>query len=41
MTVYELIKRSLQKEAVRSEPDRRRVLQKVLKELERKWKKKS
>ena len=40
MTLYELVKQSLHKEAVRTEPDRRPIIKRVLKEIERKWKKK-
>lgn len=38
MTVFELIKRCLEKEAVRTEPDKHPMIQKVLGEIE-KWKK--
>lgn len=39
MTFYQWIRECLQREAVRTEPDSRGVLQKVLAEME-KWKKK-
>lgn len=38
MTFYELIKHCLEKEAVRTEPDKSAMMQKVLKEIE-KWRK--
>lgn len=38
MTFYEFIKHCLEKEAVRTEPDKETTIQKVLKEIE-KWKK--
>lgn len=38
MKFYELIRRCLENEAVRTEPDRNAVIRKVLKEIE-KWKK--
>lgn len=38
MTFYEFIRHCLEKEAVRTEPDKRPMIQKVLKEIE-KWKK--
>lgn len=38
MTFYEFIRHCLEKEAVRTEPDKQSILQKVLGEIE-KWKK--
>ena len=38
MTFYELIRHCLEKEAVRTEPDKESMIQKVLEEIE-KWKK--
>ena len=38
MTFYEFIKHCLEKEAVRTEPDKQLMMQKVLEEIE-KWKK--
>jgi hypothetical protein len=40
MTFYEFIKHCLEKEAVRTEPDKQAMIQKVLGEIE-KWKKNS
>lgn len=39
MTLYDLIKQSLQREAVRTEPDKRLTIERVLKEIKRTWKK--
>ena len=41
MTLYELVKQSFHREAVRTEPDRRTIIEKVLKEIEKKWKKRN
>ena len=38
MTFYEFIRHCLEREAVRTEPDKKLMIQKVLKEIE-KWKK--
>lgn len=40
MTFYEFIKHCLEKEAVRTEPDKQPMIQKVLEEMQ-KWKKKN
>ena len=40
MTFFELIKRCLKKEAVRTEPNKQVTIQKVLKEFDEKWKRK-
>jgi len=40
MTFFELVKQCLQKEAVRTEPDKQFTIQKVLKEFNEKWKSK-
>lgn len=40
MTFYEWVRQSLHREAVRTEPDKRPAIEKVLREIERKWKKK-
>ena len=41
MTLYELVKQSLHKEAVRTEPDRRPAIKKILKEIKKRWKKRN
>lgn len=40
MTFYEYLKKCLQNEAVRTEPDKRHMITKVLEEIE-KWKKRT
>ena len=40
MTFFELVKQCLQREAVRTEPDKQFTIQKVLKEFSEKWKNK-
>ena len=40
MTFFELVKRCLQREAIRTESDKQFAIQKVLKEFSEKWKSK-